>query len=192
MLIRALPVLAVAAGCQGHPAASGSAADDARADVMAGVEVRAHGRLVARVVPGHPCRATVDGIEMLVGGPPLTSQVGDVAWRGEDRDDGTMLLRQDQPVVRIRSAADSLMLFDAEGVALFRAAIAADGARVIGRDGAVARIAKRTTNGIRVDDAVVTGTDDLLLAALLTASEAGPDVRALAACHRLLTIGKVL
>ena len=188
MLTCYLLAVALAAGCQGSSQEESAAASQP----LPGVEVHAQGKLVARVVPGHPCRATVDGAELIVGGPPLISQVGDVTWRGEDRDDGTMLERDDAPVAQIRASAESLSLFAPEGFALFRATLAADGARVIGRDGAVARIAKRTATGIRVDDQVVTGTDDLLLAALLTAPEAGPDVRALAACHRLLSIGKAL
>lgn len=182
--------MALAAGCQG----SSATAADERAEhaSVRSVEVSVHGTVVARVTPGQPCKAMVDGAELTVAGPPLTARIGDVQWTADDRADGTMLVRDAAPVARIRSTAASLSLFSPDGVALFRATLGADVARVIGRDGAVARAAKRTATGIRVDDQVVTGTDDLLLAALLTASEAGPDVRALAACHRLFTIGKVL
>jgi hypothetical protein len=48
------------------------------------------------------------------------------------------------------------------------------------------RTATRSATGVTIGDMTVTGTHDLLLAAVLSAPELGPEVRALAACHRLL------
>ena len=85
--------------------------------------------------------------------------------------------------VNVGAAEDGALGFQGEGGV---------GKRGLRFAGAVERVAKRTPQGISVGDVTVTGTDDLLLAALLTAHEAGAEVRGLAACHRLLPIVKGL
>ena len=145
-----------------------------------GIEVvDAGGTVVARVVPGRPCRATVDGIELLVGGRPLVAQVGADRWSGEDAENGTTLRKNDQIVARIHAK----QLFDANGVPLLRVL---DNGDIVDKANAVARKAIVATDHVRIDSLTVTGTTDIAIAAMLTARETVPEVRALAACHYLL------
>ena len=68
--------------------------------------------------------------------------------------------------------------------------------RLPDRAGVVVRQVVRAPSGITVGPlqpgatVTVTGTDDLLLAAVLSATEAIPEVRGLAACHRLFPFEK--
>ena len=178
--------MALVAGCQGR-----TSTEEAPPAPRA-IEVHdASGKLTARVVPGHPCRATVDGVELLVGGRPLIAQVGEVRWSGDDDKTGTTLRKDGVAVARIFPAEvlpGAVDVIDPQGIALLRVKAAGDSAPIVSASGAVERVAKRTPKGISVGDVTVTGTDDLLLAALLTAPEAGAEVRGLAACHRLLPI----
>jgi hypothetical protein len=180
--------VALVAGCQGR-----SSTEDLPAAPPA-IEVHdAKGAVTARVVPGHPCRATVDGVELLVGGRPLVAQVGEIRWAGVDDASGTVLEKDGVAVARIFPAdvtPGAVDVIGPDGIALLRVKVDGDSAPVVGASGAVERVAKRTPKGISVGDVTVTGTDDLLLAALLTAPEAGAEVRGLAACHRLLPIVK--
>src|SRR5687767_5869169 len=72
--------------------------------------------VVARVQPGHPCRVTVEGVELLVGGRPLIAQHGADRWTGEDGENGTTLRKNDQIVARIHAN----QLFDADGIPVLR------------------------------------------------------------------------
>jgi hypothetical protein len=207
---RLLHILALATACQSRPSESAPARPEA-------IEVRVAGALTARVLPGHPCRATVEGLELLVGGRPLIAQLGDARWTGDDGSNGTTLRMNNEVMARIlddrgtpgvsaaegrRGSIDSkpgtLALFDATGIALIRATLDPDGKRVTVADraGAVVRYIARTGTGLVVQPVgtapapTVTGTDDLLLAAALTATEALPEVRGLSACHRLFPIDK--
>lgn len=156
------------------------------------IEVRdASGAITARVVPGRPCRASVDGVELLVGGRPLVSQQGAIRWTGEDAANGTTLFKDGAPVARIHAR----QLFDAEGLPLLR--VLDDGA-IADRASAIVRRAVATpgsgsgsgsgsaTGSVKLGDLTVTGTTDMVLAAMLTAPEAPPDLRAMVACHLLL------
>ncbi len=182
--------MALVAGCQGR-----SSTEEAPSAPRA-IEVHAaSGKVAARVVAGHPCRATVDGVELLVGGRPLVAQVGNIRWTGEDDSTGTTLQKDGTTVARIFPADVSPVAVDLmgpDGVAIVRIKVSGDTAPVISGAGVLERTARRTPKGISVGDVTVTGTDDLLLAALLTAPEAGAEVRGLAACHRLLPIVKGL
>lgn len=183
-------VAALIAGCQGKsPSAAPAAGPTA-------IEVRdAGGAVRARVVPGRPCRATVDGVELLVGGRPLVAMVGAVRWTGRDDVNGTILERDGAPIARIyptEVTPDTVELLEPSGVALLRVRASDDRARVVSGAGAELRTATRTPTAITVGDLTVTGTTDLLLAAVLSASEAVPEVRGLAACHRLLPTEKTL
>jgi hypothetical protein len=146
------------------------------------IEARdADGVVTARVVPGRPCRATVEGLELLVGGRPLVSQQGAIRWSGEDAPNGTTLLKDGRPVARVHAR----QLFDAEGLPILR--VMEDGsianrASVIVRRAAAAPAA----NSVTIGDATVTGTTDVVLAAMLAAPEIAPDLRAMVACHLLL------
>lgn len=141
--------------------------------------------VTAKITPGHPCRASVDGIDMQVGGNPMVAQVGTMRWTGEDRGNGITLLKDGDAIARI--VEDGTALIDPQGIAMMRVS----GDAIIDRQNAVVRHVVATDKGIEVQPGpTVTGTDDRLLAAVLTAVEAPPEVRAMAACHRLFALEK--
>ncbi len=191
MLALVAALVAAAAGCQ-----SQSAAGSAPPETAPGIELRdARGKVLARVVPGHPCRATIDGIELLVGTQPLVAQLGDVRWSGTEATNGTTLKRNDEMIARIYpiDQPGETGLYTPEGVAMFRTTIVGDKADLIsGANAVIGSVHKLPTGGIAIGDRMITGTDDLLLAALLAAPEAPPEVRGLAACHRLSPSPKAL
>lgn len=197
-VVRSLSALALLASCQGSP--SPRKQDEGGGAAVAGataIEVRdASGAVTAKVAADRPCRATVDGIELLVGTAPIVATVGAAQWTGDDDNGGTLLKRDGEPVARIAPAAESLGLFEPNGVGIVRAMLAEDApatvARVVSGKGRVLRTATRTPSGIAVGDRTVTGTDDLLLAAVLAAPEARPEVRAFAACLRAVPGDKAL
>ena len=159
-------------GCQG--------ASEQRPQPAASIEVRdGAGAVVARVQPGRPCRATVDGVELLVGARPFVAQVGTDVWTGEDAANGTTLKKNGRVVARIHAR----QLFDDQGIPLIR--VLESGA-IVDRANAVVRTATPSATGITVGDLTVGGTTNVVLAAMLSAREALPEVRALAACHFLL------
>ncbi len=173
---RFLVLLAPLVGCQG----SGSSSPPPKPRIP--IEVHdAHG-VIARVMPGHPCRATVDDVELLVGGRPLVAQNGADRWTGEDAENGTTLRKNDQIVARIHAN----QLFDADGIPILRVADSGD---IIDKASAVVRKATLASGAIQIGDLTITGTTNLALAAMLTAREALPEVRALAACNFLLEPG---
>lgn len=173
-------VLVVLAGCQGK-----SEPDPPRPPPPV-IEARtgSGGSTLARIVAGHPCRAEVDGDEMLIGTVPLIAQVGNTRWTGDDSaGDGTTLRKDGAAIVRIRDAQEAAIeVFDPHGAALLR--LSADGAIANG-SGEVLRRAEATRTAIKVGEAVITGTTDIALGGLITSPELIPEVRALAACHRL-------
>jgi hypothetical protein len=146
------------------------------------IEVRdATGAVTARVVPGRPCRATVEGLELLVGGRPLVAQHGAARWSGEDAPNGTTLSKNGAVVARIYAG----QLFDAEGLSILR--IMDDGS-IANRASVIVRraVAAPAANSVAIGDTTVSGTTDVVLAAMLAAPEATPEVRAMVACHFLL------
>jgi hypothetical protein len=149
------------------------------------IEVRdAAGVVMARVVPGRPCRATVEGVEILVGGRPLVAQHGAVRWSGEDAANGTTLKKDGAAVARVHAR----QLFDAEGLPILRVlddGSIANRASVIVRRAVVAPAP--AANAVMIGDTIVSGTTDVVLAAMLAAPEATPDLRAIVACHLLLS-----
>lgn len=149
----------------------------------AAIEVRsAAGAVLARVVPGRPCRATVEGVELLVGGRPLVAQHGAARWSGEDAPNGTTLRKDGAAVARVHAR----QLFDAEGLPILR--VMEDGS-IANRASVIVRratVAPAPANAVTIGEATVTGTTDVVLAAMLAAPEAPPDVRAMVACHYLL------
>jgi len=147
------------------------------------IEVRdAAGVVSSRVVPGHPCRATVEGVELLVGGPPLVAQHGAVRWSAEDAPNGTTFRKDDKPVARLHAR----QLFDAEGLPILR--VLEDG-RIANRASVIVRraVAAPAGGAVAIGDTTVAGTTDVALAAILAAPEAPPDLRAIVACHLLLS-----
>ncbi len=196
MSLRVILSLTVLAACQSSDADTSARPTPVRAPGV--IEVRdASGAVTARVTPGFPCRATIDNVELQIGTLPLVTQVGATRWSGKVAPNGTTLSRDDAPVARMYSASRTeLALFDLEGAPLMRANVTGDTASIGDRGGSIVRtIARKGTDLIITSSAggatpslTVTGTTDLLLAALLTASETSPEVRGLAACHRLFPI----
>ena len=187
----ALAVL-VGAGCQ-----TKSSADSVQDQPPRGIELRdASGKVTARVIPGHPCRATIDDHELLIGTSPLVMQLGDVRWTGDLAANGTTFKRNDTPVARMfpDDQPDAVGLYNAEGVALFTTSAVADGNKValISGAGAVVATVAKLRGTIEIGDRTLSGTDDLMLAALLAAPDASPEVRGLAACHRLFPPAKAV
>jgi hypothetical protein len=151
------------------------------------------GILLARVTEGRPCRATIEADELIIGGRPLVMMHGETRWAGDDIDGSTVIMRDGESYARIFPAdtrEDEMSLFDRQGVALLRVTASGDTAVVRDPGQSPIRELVRSATGIIVKtpsgDATVTGTNDLLLAAVLSATELSPEVRALAACHRLL------
>ena len=170
--------LGLAGGCQGK-----SEPDPPRPPPPV-IEARTGSTTLAHIIAGHPCRAEIDGDELLIGTQPLVAQVGNTRWSGDDTGgDGTVLRKDGAAVVRIRDAQEAAIeVFDPKGTAILR--LSADGAIANGR-GEVLRRAEATRGSIRIGEAVVTGTTDVALGVLITAPELIPEVRGLAACHRL-------
>jgi hypothetical protein len=137
------------------------------------------GVVIARVVAGHPCRAMVESVELLVGGRPLVAQQGNIRWTGEDQSHGTTFLKNGVAIARIHAG----QLFDKDGVPLVSVQ---PGGGIVNATGKVVRTAVASADRIAIGTIAVTGTRDVVLAALLVAPEVTPDVRALVACHFLL------
>jgi len=167
------PVLPLV-GCQGTDTSKVTPPKPAAIEVVDGAKA-----VVARVVPGHPCRATVDGVEILVGGPPLVAQIGSDRWTGEAAENGTTLRKNDQIVARIHAK----QLFDPNGIPILRVLENGD---IADKANAVVRKAVAAVDHVTIESYTVTGTTDVAIAAMLTARETVPEVRALAACHYLL------
>jgi hypothetical protein len=146
------------------------------------IEARAGGTIGTRIVSGHPCRADIDGNELLIGTDPLVTQVGATRWSGDDGDDGTTLRKDGAAIVRLRDRQDLVEVFDPQGAAILK--VTASG-EIANAQGEVLRRAEPGRGGIKVGDSMVTGTTDVALAVLVTAPELIPEVRGLAACHRL-------
>ena len=146
------------------------------------IEVRdAAGVVASRVVPGRPCRATVEGVELLVGGPPLVAQHGAARWSAEDAPNGTTFRKDGAAVARLHAR----QLFDAEGLPILRVL---DDGRIANRASVIVRRAVASSGGgtVAIGELTVAGTTDVVLAAMLAAPEAPPDLRAIVACHLLL------
>jgi hypothetical protein len=169
--------LALIAGCQGK-----SEPDPPRPPNPV-IEARASGTIVARIVSGHPCRADIDGNELLIGTDPLVTQVGGNRWSGDDADDGTTLRKDGAAIVRVRDRQElGVEVFDPHGGAILK--LTANG-EIANARGEVLRRAEASRGAIKVGDSMVTGTTDVALAVLVTAPELIPEIRGLAACHRL-------
>jgi hypothetical protein len=158
------------------------------------VEVRDGTRVVASLRPGKPCRATIGPTEMIIGGPPLISQLGDTRWTGKDGPSGTTLEREGDRVARIFPIGDraTLGVFDLDGIAMLSVHTTPAGANVT--DAAARLLRTLAVNGDQIvadhPSLVVTGTHDVLLASVLIAPELSPEVRMLAACERVLVTEK--
>ncbi len=182
--------MALLASCQGGQAdrAPASAGGDGYSIVVYGAD----GEVQARLRPGHPCRAEVDGFDVIAGGPPFVAQLGDARWSGATGSDGTTLSRDGAHQLRVFPDRDraALGVFDPTGAAIVRFDATGDGARVRDAGGAPLRTLTKRGDAIAITGGPsVTGTGDLMLAALLTSPELTAESRALLACDRLLAGG---
>ncbi|HEY5948835.1 MAG TPA: hypothetical protein VIV40_25265 [Kofleriaceae bacterium] len=180
--MRSLLLLALVA-CQGKK--------DPPPPALVAIQVRdASGVLTAELKPIRPCRGSIGPIDMIVGGPPLVANIGGTQWAGSAGDNGTTLIRDGQSVARVFPVGDPnhTAVLDMHGVALAR--IGVNGATAVVSNGASVPIRTLRTDGAQIvsDEPAltVTGTKDLVLAALLSAPELSPEVRVLAACERVL------
>jgi hypothetical protein len=185
---RSFYVLA-AFGCQTKPDAP------AKAPLPAGITVHDDkGATIAQLRPGHPCRASIGPLELIVGGPPLVAQDGDTRWSGDTGSNGTTISRGPTPVARVFPVGDPARasVIDPQGVALVRITLSGGDATVVNAAGQIVRRLHTKVGGEIVSDppaASATGTSDLVLVALLSAPELAPEVRMLAACERVLVKG---
>lgn len=167
---------------------------EAPAPAPAAVQVRdGKGASVAELRPTRPCRATIGGIELIVGGPPLLATYGTAKWTGTSDANGTTLARDGERVARVFPVGDpaKAAVLDMQGVALARIAVTGDKATVSDAASVPVRNLVRAGDAIKSDSPAltITGTDDLILAALLASPELQPEVRMLAACERVLVKG---
>jgi hypothetical protein len=153
------------------------------------IEVRdGKGVIIAQLRPGHPCRATIGPIELLIGGSPLVAQDGNTRWSGEKLANGTTISRDGTPVARVQDQGAHVAVFDPAGLPIVKIDDVSGGATVADQ---ASRVIRRVTQGkdgkLAVDAPalVATGTKDAKLVALLTASELTPELRMLAACERM-------
>lgn len=192
-ILLAAGVIASAA-CQGKQAAAPPPAP-------ASIEVKdADGHVVAELKPIRPCRGTVPPAgELIVGGPPILATEGSAQWMGAAGANGTTYEKDGERLARLYPVSDpkSAAVLDMHGVAQVRIAIEGDVAVV--RNGAgmpIRNLRKAAAAGSAgpeitsdVPPMTVTGTDDLVLAGLLSAPELVPQIRILAACERVLAKG---
>jgi len=181
-----LLTLVALAGCQ-DKSREASKSKPLPADVQV---LDAQGKLVAELKNTRPCRATIGPQELIVGGPPIVATLGSTKWTGQAEPNGTVLSRNDERIARVFPVGDpaSGAVFDLHGIAQVRVTVT--GTKAIVENKASVPIRRLTAAGgkITADDPAltITGTDDLILAALLSAPELLPEVRMLAACERVL------
>ena len=181
--------LLAALGCQGTSEKPPAPA------LPAAVVVRdSKGEELVRLQPGHPCRATLGPFEMIVGGPPLVAQLGDAHWVGDDEPNGTTISRNGSAVARVFPVGDPMTasVIDPQGIALVRIHASGGDATIANAGGQIVRRLHTKVGGEIISDppaASATGTNDLVLVALLSAPELAPEVRMLAACERVLVKG---
>ena len=155
------------------------------------VQVRdSSGVLVAELRPLRPCRGSIGPVDLIVGGPPLVANLGGTQWKGSAADNGTTLIRDGESVARIFPVGDpkTVSVLDMQGVALARIALSPAGVTVTNAASVPVRNLRIDGATIKADEPplTITGTKDLVLAALLSAQELSPEVRVLAACERVL------
>jgi hypothetical protein len=183
--MRCLLFLALLA-CQGEKAAPPPAPDPIQVRDESGV-------IVAELRPLKPCRGSIGPVDLIVGGPPLVANLGGTEWKGSAAANGTTLIRDGEAVARVFpvGAPTETAVLDMQGVALARIAVTGEVAVVSNAASVPVRNLRRDSNKIVSDQPAlaITGTADLVIAALLAAPELAPEVRVLAACERVLAKG---
>ncbi len=148
------------------------------------------GATLAELRPGRPCRVTIGPQELIVGGPPLVATLGATQWAGSQEPNGTVLTRDGERIARLYPVGDAASgaVFDLHGIAQARVKVAGQIAVVEDKSSVPIRKLTLAAKTITSNDPAVTitGTEDLVLAALLSAPELLPEVRMLAACERVL------
>lgn len=193
MYSRCLWILLVSAACQDKQTALAPPAPTS-------IEVQdADDRVVAELKPIRPCRGSVPpGDELIVGGPPILATEGSAQWMGSAGSNGTTYERDGERIARLFPTNDpnNAAVIDMHGIAMVRISVEGDRATVKNGAGMPVRFIKRGDAGsagptLIVDTPALTviGTDDLVLAGLLSAPELVPQVRILAACERVLAKG---
>jgi hypothetical protein len=185
---RSAYVLVLLAGCKDSPSKIAPPPQTATVVVK-----DAGGATLAELRPGRPCRATIGPQELIIGGPPLVATLGSTKWTGAHEPNGTMLSRDDERIARVFPVGDAVTgsVFDLHGIAQVRVAVTGQTATVENKASIPIRKLTRAGDSISSSDPAltITGTDDLILAALLSAPELLPEVRMLAACERVLVKG---
>jgi hypothetical protein len=181
---RGLYLLALLVGCQ-------SKSRQVEPAPLPAIEVKdGSGATLAELRITRPCRATIEARELIVGGPPLIATLGATRWTGESQQNGTVLSRDGERTARVFPVGDpaAAAVFDMKGVALIRVARSGTSATVSEASGAALRVLHDRGTAIESDPPgiTITGTDDLVLAAVFSAPELVPEVRMLAACERVL------
>lgn len=161
----------------------------------------ASGAVLAELRPIRPCRGSIGPIELIVGGPPLIAQIGTTRWAGESAGSATAISRDDEKIARIANQPMSVAVLDLQGVPVVRVTV--DGAHATVLDAANTPLRTLTATPSQIDieqveagsdkavhAGTVTGTRDLVIAAMLASPEVVPEVRILAACERVLAPGK--
>ncbi|HSN26877.1 MAG TPA: hypothetical protein VLT45_11340 [Kofleriaceae bacterium] len=189
MFGRFLPVLCTV-GCQGN-AQPPASQQPLPPDIV--VRDGKHAS-VAEMHSGHPCRATIGPVEMIIGGPPLVAQLGNDRWTGDTGENGTTLSRGVEKIARVFPIGDptQVSVLDNDGIAVLRVKVSGGDATVTNAGGQVLRRLHTKVGGEIISDPAAitaTGTGDLVLVALLSAPELQPEVRMLAACERVLVKG---
>src|SRR5262249_58057130 len=113
------------------------------------IEVKDGTHLVASVRPGRPCRASIGPLELIVGGPPIISQLGETRWSGETTPQGTVLSRNNDRVARVFPVDDPAKggVYTNEGAAMIRVAAAGDKATVTDAASLLLRTLERAGTG---------------------------------------------
>lgn len=173
-------MLLAALGCQGSTPKSSEAATGY-------VEVRdGKGLVVDSVRMGKPCRTLFEGTQLVVEDQKL--KAGSATWTTEKRQNGTAVLKDGEMVARVVTSEEDVSaghtdVVDPKGIAI--AHIKRFHGDLSVGDAASRRVREGKLNGstIRVGELTVTGTESILLAGLITATEVPPEVRALAVCE---------
>jgi hypothetical protein len=155
------------------------------------IEVSDATSVVAMVRPDRPCRASVGPIELIVGKEPFVAELGETEWTGERGSAGMFFLENGRKIARVFPETDPqrATIFGQTGEPIVTIEANGSGGAIIS-DGAgrVLRTLTLMTSSIAVDKPheMITGTRDIVLAAMIAAQELEPEVRMLAACDRVL------